>query len=110
MRDIAIGSQIGILGALQAIAPSVRVELHPIDIGDAKDVDEALAAFSQLPQAGLIVAPGARAVLHRELITKLAAQHRLPSIYALRTFVVSWRSDVVRGRHNRDISSGCCLC
>ena len=89
MRDSAIGSQIGILGALQAIAPSLRVELHPIDIGDAKDVDEALATFSRLPQSGLIVAPGARAVLHRELITKLASQHRLPSIYALRTFVAA---------------------
>jgi putative ABC transport system substrate-binding protein len=89
MRDSGIGSQIGILGALQAIAPSLRIELHPIDIGDAKDVDEALAALSRLPQAGLIVAPGARAVLHRELITKLAAQRRLPSIYALRTFVAA---------------------
>jgi ABC-type uncharacterized transport system substrate-binding protein len=89
MRDSAIGSQIGILGALQGIAPSLRIELHPIDIGDAKDVDEALNALSRLPEAGLIVAPGAKAVLHRELIARLSAQRRLPSIYALRTFVAA---------------------
>ena len=89
MRDSAIGSQIGILGALQGIAPSLRVELHPIDIGDAKDVDEALTALSRFPEAGLIVAPGARAVLHRELIARLAAQRGLPSIYALKTFVAA---------------------
>lgn len=89
MRDSAIGSQIGILGALQAIAQSLRIELHPIDIGDAKDIDEALAALLRLPQAGLIVAPGARAVLHRELITRLAEQRGLPSIYALKTFVAA---------------------
>ena len=89
MRDSAIGSQIGILGALQAIAPSLRIELHPIDIGDAKDVDQALAALSRLPQAGLIVAPGAKAVLQRELIARLAVQRRLPSIYAFKTFVAA---------------------
>jgi putative ABC transport system substrate-binding protein len=87
MRDSAIGSQIGILGALQGIAPSLRVELHPIDVGEAKDVDEALTALSRLPDAGLIVAPGAKAVLHRELIARLAAQRRLPSIYPFKAFV-----------------------
>ncbi len=87
MRDSAVATQIGMLGGLQSVAPSLGVELHPIDVGEADDIDKAVATFSQLPNGGLIVAPGARAVLHRELIIKLAARHRLPAVYPFKSYV-----------------------
>jgi putative ABC transport system substrate-binding protein len=100
LRDSAIASQIGMLGALQSVAPSFGVELRPIDMGNVDDIDLAVTAFSQLPDGGLIVAAGAQAVLRRELIIKLAAQHRLPAVYPFKSYVmvgglVSYGADTI---------------
>jgi len=100
LRDSAIASQIGMLGALQSVAPSFGVELRPIDMGNVDDIDLAVTAFSQLPNGGLIVAAGAQAVLRRELIIKLAAQHRLPAVYPFKSYVmvgglVSYGADTI---------------
>jgi len=86
MRD-AIASQIGLLGGIQAVAPSLKVELRPIDLRDADEIERAVVAFAGQPNGGLIVTQGGQALLHRELIVALAARHRLPAVYAYRTHV-----------------------
>jgi ABC-type uncharacterized transport system substrate-binding protein len=86
MRD-AIASQIGLLGGIQAVAPSLKVELRPVDLRDADEIERAVVAFAGQPNGGLIVTQGAQALLHRELIVALAARHRLPAVYAYRTHV-----------------------
>ena len=86
MRD-AIASQIGLLGGIQAVAPSLKVELRPVDMRDADEIERAVVAFAGQPNGGLIVTQGAQALLHRELIVALAARHRLPAVYAYRTHV-----------------------
>jgi len=86
MRD-AIASQIGLLGGIQAVAPSLKVELRPIDLRDADEIERAVVAFAGQPDGGLIVTQGGQALLHRELIVALAARHRLPAVYAYRTHV-----------------------
>ena len=87
LRDSAIASQVGLLGAMQSAAPALGVELRPVDVNDPKEINRAITDFARVPNGGLIVSAGARAVLHRELIVMLAAQSRLPAVYPFRTFV-----------------------
>jgi putative ABC transport system substrate-binding protein len=88
LRDpVAVG--IGQFAAIQAIAPSLQVELNPIDARDAAEIERAVTAFAKQPNGGLIVTSTAFAMIHRELIITLAAQHRLPTIYYNRLFVAS---------------------
>ena len=88
MRDSAIASQMGLFGAVQTAAHSLGVEARPIDLHNAAEIEKAVTAFADTPNGGLIVASGARGILHRELIIALAARHRLPAIYAYQTHVV----------------------
>jgi putative tryptophan/tyrosine transport system substrate-binding protein len=74
---------------IQAVAQSFGAELKPIDLREAGEIERAVAAFAAAPNGGLIVAVSAAALTHRELIIKLAAQHRLPAVYAYRVFVTS---------------------
>jgi putative tryptophan/tyrosine transport system substrate-binding protein len=74
---------------IQAVAQSFGAELKPIDLREAGEIERAVAAFAGAPNGGLIVAVSAAALTHRELIIKLAAQHRLPAVYAYRVFVTS---------------------
>src|SRR5262245_14932529 len=80
MRDSAIGSQIALFGSIQSVAPSLGVELRPIDTRDPGEIERAVSAFTGEPNGGLIVALGARVLLHRNLIVTLAARHRLPAV------------------------------
>jgi putative tryptophan/tyrosine transport system substrate-binding protein len=100
MRDSAIGSQIAIFGSIQSVAPSLGVELRPIDTRDPGEIERAVSAFAGEPNGGLIVALGARVILHRDLVITLAARHRLPAVYPDRAFVaagglISYGSDQV---------------
>jgi putative tryptophan/tyrosine transport system substrate-binding protein len=90
MRDSAIASQIGMFGGIQSVAPSLGVELRPIDIRDAGEMERAVVTFAGEPNVGLVVTPSAQARRFRDLIIKLAARYRLP-------MVSSDRSDVVDG-------------
>jgi putative ABC transport system substrate-binding protein len=76
-------------GALQAVAPSLSVELRPLDVRDAGQLERAFAAFARAENGGLIVAPCATASTRRDLIIGLAARYRLPAVYALRTAVAA---------------------
>ena len=86
LRDPANPSGTGQFAAIQAVAPSLRVEVSPVNMRDAGEIERAVAAFARAPNGGLIVTASAAAVLHRDLIVTLAARHKLPAVY-LRTFL-----------------------
>ena len=87
LRNPAIASGSGQLGAIQAVAPSFGVELSPVNVRDAGEIERAIAAFARSPNGGLIVTASAAAQLHRDLIITLAARHKLPAVYADRIYV-----------------------
>jgi ABC-type uncharacterized transport system substrate-binding protein len=76
-------------GVIQAVAPSLRVEVNPVDMRDAGEIERAIAAFARSPNGGLIVTAGAGAQLHRDLIITLAARHKLPAVYYERSLVAA---------------------
>ena len=81
LRDPAIASGIGQFGAVQIVAPSLGVQLSPLDVRDAGEIERAVAAFASGLNGGLIVTGSAVANVHRNLIVTLAARHKLPAIY-----------------------------
>jgi len=76
------------LGALRNAAPAFRVELRPIDVREAGEIERAIWAFAQTANGGLIVSGSAASVIHRDLIVALAAWHDLPAVYSQRFFVI----------------------
>ncbi len=89
LRDPHATSGTAQFAAIQAVAPFLRVELTPLGLGDVGAIERNIAEFGRGTNAGLIVVPGALAVVHRELIMTLAARHRLPAIYPYRYFITS---------------------
>jgi putative tryptophan/tyrosine transport system substrate-binding protein len=89
LRDAAIASGIGQFAAVQAVAPSLGVELSPVDARDVPEIERAVAAFANSGNGGLIVTPSPVANRHRDLIATLAARHRLPAVYGSRQYVAA---------------------
>ena len=89
LRDPALPSGAGQFGVIQAVAPSLRVEVSPVNVRDAPEIERAITAFAGSPNGGLIVTGSALAELHRDLIVTLAAQHKLPAVYFNRFFVAA---------------------
>jgi putative tryptophan/tyrosine transport system substrate-binding protein len=89
IRDPAISAGIGLFGAIQSVAPSLGVELSPVNVRDAGEIERAIAAFAGSGNGGLILTPSALAFVHRDLIVTLAARHRLPAVYFSRAFAVA---------------------
>jgi len=87
VRDPAITAGIGQWGAIQTAAPSFGVEVSPINISDAAEIERAVAAFAHRSNGGLIVTGSGLAVVHRDLIVSLATRHKLPAVYFERYFV-----------------------
>ena len=71
------------------MAPSLGVELSPVDLRNAAEIERAVTAFARSSNGGLIVTGGAGGITHRRLITELAARHRLSAIYFSRLFVTA---------------------
>jgi putative ABC transport system substrate-binding protein len=71
------------------VAPSLGVEVSPANVRDASEIERIVAGFARFPNAGLIVTGSALALVHRDLIVTLAAQHKLPTVYNQRAFSVS---------------------
>jgi ABC-type uncharacterized transport system substrate-binding protein len=76
----------GQLGALQAVAPSLGVDLRPIGVRGGPAIERAIASFARDRNGGLVVPGSGSAVSNRKLIIQLAAQHRLPAVYPYRFF------------------------
>ena len=89
LRDPAIAAGAGQFGAIQSVAPSFGVELTPIGVRDAREIERAITAFAHGPNSGLIATGSAVATGHHELIITLAARHKLPAVYFERLFVIS---------------------
>jgi putative ABC transport system substrate-binding protein len=87
VRDPSLPGGTGQFGAIQGAAPSFGVELSPVGVRDANEIERAIAAFARGSNGGMIVLTSAPALVNRELITKLAALHRLPAVYTDRIFV-----------------------
>jgi putative ABC transport system substrate-binding protein len=81
IRDPNITGGIGQWSALQTIAPSLRVELRPINVLTRSEIERAITDFAKMPNGGLIVTGSGLAVLHRDVVIALAAKHKLPAIY-----------------------------
>jgi putative ABC transport system substrate-binding protein len=89
LRDPASPSQTAQFGAIRAMAPSVSVEVIPINVRDADEIERAVADFARSGNGGLIPTSSAVALRYRDLIITLAARHKLPAIYWERFFVTS---------------------
>ena len=87
LRDPALRAGMGQWGAIQSASPSVAIEVSPISLVDAGELESALTAFAGNPNGGLILTGSALAVIHRHLIIALAARYRLPAVYYERNFV-----------------------
>ena len=87
IRDPTSAFQMGQMGAIQSVAPSLGVELRPVEARDAGEIERAVTAFARSGNGGLIVLSGNSSLAHRELIVTLAARERLPAVYADRVFV-----------------------
>jgi putative ABC transport system substrate-binding protein len=87
LRESAIAAGPAQFGAIQSVAPSLGVELRPVDTRDAGEIERAITAFARDSNGGLIVTGSSAASVHRELIIALAARYRLPAIYFARHFV-----------------------
>jgi putative ABC transport system substrate-binding protein len=87
LRDNAVPSGLGQFAAIQSAAPRLGMEVRPVNVRSAAEMERALVAFASVPNGGLIVTGSSFSVLHRDLIIALAARLRLPAIYNQRFFV-----------------------
>jgi putative tryptophan/tyrosine transport system substrate-binding protein len=87
LRDTTIAAGSGQLGAIQSVAPSLGVELNPLGVRDGGEIERAIVSFARAPNSGLIVTGSPLALIHRDLIVALAAQHKLPAVYYDRLFI-----------------------
>jgi putative ABC transport system substrate-binding protein len=87
LRDATLALGHGQLGAIQSVAPSFGVELRPVGLADADEIERGVTAFARDPNGALIAAVGPGTIRHRKLIIGLAALHKLPAVYPYRFFV-----------------------
>jgi putative tryptophan/tyrosine transport system substrate-binding protein len=89
LRDPTTTSGIGQFGVIQAMAPSLRVEVSHVNVRDATEIERAVAAFARSSNGGLIITASGLSFIHSNLIVKLAAQYRLPAVYFERSFAAA---------------------
>jgi ABC-type uncharacterized transport system substrate-binding protein len=87
LRDPDLSAGLGQFGAIQAVAPSLGLEVVAVNMRDAADIERAVTVFARQPNGGLVVTASALAAAHGELIVVLAARHNLPAVYFLRRLV-----------------------
>jgi putative tryptophan/tyrosine transport system substrate-binding protein len=89
LRDATMGHSTSQFAAIQAVAPSLRVEVNPVNMREAGAIEHSVETFARAQNGGLIVTAIAAAVRHRDLIITLAARHKLPAVYYERLFVAA---------------------
>ena len=87
LRDPTTTVGVGQFAVIQSVAPSLDVEVSPINLRDAGEIERGVSAFARSGNGGLIVTASPVASVHRDLIVALAAQHKLPAVYYDRLFV-----------------------
>jgi putative tryptophan/tyrosine transport system substrate-binding protein len=89
LRDASQGFAVSQFVAIQTVAPSLGVEVIPLNMRDAGEIERSVATFARSPNGGLIPIPSATAVHHRDLILTLAARYKLPAVYWERLFIAA---------------------
>jgi putative tryptophan/tyrosine transport system substrate-binding protein len=89
LRDPAIAAGIGQFAVIQSVAPSVGVEVAPVSVRDASEIERAVTAFARSGNGGLIQTASPLSAVHRDLIIALAARHKLPAVYSARLYAAS---------------------
>jgi putative ABC transport system substrate-binding protein len=100
LRDATQGFATSQFAVIQAVAPPLKIEVSPINMRDAGEIEQSIETFARAPNSGLIVTAGGVAVRHRDLIITLAARHKLPTVYFDRIFVgagglISYGTDLI---------------
>jgi putative ABC transport system substrate-binding protein len=89
IRDAGSPTGMASFGVIQAMAPSLKVEVTPVNMPNAGEIERVVTAFAQSPNGGLIVTASGAALVNRDLIIALAARHKLPAVYFERSFVAA---------------------
>jgi putative ABC transport system substrate-binding protein len=89
LRDPAVPAGTGQFAVIQSVAPSVGVDVSPINLGDAAEIEREVGTFAQSANGGLILTASALSQVHRDLIITLAAQRKLPAVYQERNYVTA---------------------
>jgi putative ABC transport system substrate-binding protein len=89
LRDATQGSGNSQFAAIQTVAPLLRMEVNPLNMRDAGEIERAVSAFARAPNGGLVLTASGLAALHRNLVVTLAARHKLPAVYYERYFVAA---------------------
>jgi putative tryptophan/tyrosine transport system substrate-binding protein len=89
LRDATLAVAMSLFAAMQAVAPSLGVEVIPVNMRNAGEIEQSVETFARSPNGGLIAVGSAAVVRHRELILTLAARHKLPAVYWERFFVAA---------------------
>ena len=87
LRDHTVSSGMGQFAAIQAVGPALGLEIRPVNVRSANEIERALTSLGRMSDGGIIVTASASAVRHRNLIITLAARYRLPAVYPQRLFV-----------------------
>src|SRR3974390_792063 len=86
LREPGITAGIGQFAAIQSAAPSLGVEVSPINMSNATEIERGISDFAREANGGLIVSASASGITHRELIVTLAARYILPAVYSTRDY------------------------
>src|SRR5215831_5617224 len=86
LRDPAVPAGIGQFAVIQSVAGSVGLEVIPVNLSDATELEREVAAFAQSANGGVILTAGALSAVHRDLIITLAARHKLPAVFQERNY------------------------
>jgi putative tryptophan/tyrosine transport system substrate-binding protein len=89
LRDASIAAGIGQFAIIQSVAPSVGVDVTPVDLRDAAEIERVVKTFTQSANGGLILTASPLSLVHRNLIIALAAQYKLPAVYIERGYVAA---------------------
>ena len=89
LRDPDVSAGVGQFAVIQAVAPATGIDVRPINLHEAAEIERGVAAFARVANGGLVVTASPWTTTHRELIARLAARNKLPSVGPNRTFVES---------------------
>jgi len=89
LRDPAVTAGVGQFAVIQSVASSIGLDVGPVNLRDAGDIERAVTALARSPNGALVVTASALSLVHSTLILELAARHRLPAIYPRRSFVAA---------------------
>jgi putative tryptophan/tyrosine transport system substrate-binding protein len=89
LRETGLTAAIAQFAALEAVAPSLHIELVPLNLRDPSEIERSVAGFVRSPADGLIVTSGPLAAVHHDPIIKAAARYKLPAVYVARYMAVA---------------------